>query len=148
MKKNLLLLSLLISFFLSSCSKDIEDRLVGNWQLENAWRKELFGRDYFTTGYESGVFTFMENGDATYTSPIDTLQGFWRLKRYSSSYYDGNGDLQSRALNSLRISLINFQQNRFIDLEFDNFDFRNGGQEIKAEQFSTGRDRVYEFERR
>jgi hypothetical protein len=148
MRKNLLLLSLVISLFLSSCSKNLEDRLIGSWQLENAWRRELFGRDYFTTGYESGVFTFMENGDATYTSSTDTLKGFWRSDRYNKSYYNSNGEWETRSMKNLRIDLVNFQQNRRLQWEFDDFSFRDTWQEIRAEQYSLSRDRVYEFERR
>ena len=148
MRKNLLMPLLIITFFLSSCSKDLEERLVGSWQLKNAWRRELFGRDYFTTGYESGIFKFMENGDATYTSSTDTLKGFWRSDRYNNSYYNSSGEWETRSMKYLRIDLVNFQQNRRLQWEFDDFSFRSTWTEIRAEQYSLSRDRVYEFEKR
>ncbi len=149
MRKIILLSSLGLTFFFSSCSKSIEDRIIGNWQLESAWRKQFLGRDYFQTGYESGVFTFMENGNASYVSSTDTLTGFWRSDRYNNGYYNSNtGEWENRSMKYLRLSLVNFQQNIRLEWEFDDFSFRNTWSEIKAEQYSLSNDRVYEFERR
>lgn len=149
MRKNLLLPLLVITFFLSSCSKSLEDRIIGSWQLKSAWRKEFFGRDYFTTGYESGVFKFMENGNATYINGTDTLNGYWRSDRYNNRYYNrSSSEWETRSMKYLRINLVNFQQNRRIEWEFDDFSFRNNWSNIKAEQYSLSNDRVYEFERR
>ncbi len=145
-----LLLPLLISIlFFSSCTKSIEDRIVGSWQLETAWKRQLFSRDYFTTGYESGTFTFMENGNATYVSSTDTLNGFWRSDRYNNNYYNGStGQWETRSMKYLRISLVNFQLNRRLEWEFDDFNFRNSSDVIRAEQYSISNDRVYDFKRR
>jgi hypothetical protein len=116
--------------------------------LEQSWRQVLFGRDYFTTGYENGIFTFMENGDASYVSPTDTMTGYWRSDRYNNGYYNSNGDWETRSMKYLRISLVNFQQSRRLEWEFDDFNFRNGWREIRSEQYSLSNDRIYEFERR
>ncbi len=148
MRKYLLLSLLANSFIFSACSKTYEDRIVGSWQLEDAWRQVFLGRDHFQTGYESGIFTFMENGDATYTSNADTMTGYWRSDRYNNGYYNSNGEWETRTMKYLRISLVNFQQNRRLEWEFDDFHFRDGWQEIRAEQYSLSNDRVYEFERR
>jgi len=149
MRKFLLLPSTVIIFLLFSCSKSLEDRLIGSWQLEDAWKRVFLGRDHFQTGYESGIFTFMENGAASYTSNTDTLTGFWRANNYTNSYYNSSTDQwESRQMRRLRISLINFQQNRWLEWEFDNFSFKNDWGRIKAEQFSLGYDKVYEFGRR
>lgn len=149
MRKYLLLSSLALSLFFSSCSKSLEDRLIGSWQLESSWRKQFLGRDYFQTGYESGIFTFMENGNASYVSSTDTLTGFWRSDRYNNRYFDNNtGQWEYRSMKYLRIDLVNFQQNTRIEWEFDDFSFRNTWQGIRAEQYSLSNDRVYEFRRR
>ncbi len=149
MKKYLLSPLLTLTLFYSSCSKSLEDRIIGSWQLESAWRQVFFGRDYFQTGYESGLFTFMVNGDATYVSSTDTLRGNWRSDRYNSNYYNGGtGQWETRSMKYLRISLVNFQQNRRLEWEFDDFSFRNNWSDIRAEQYSLSNDRVYEFERR
>lgn len=135
--------------FVSGCSKNLEDRLIGSWQMKQAWRQQLVGRDYFQTGYENGIFTFSENGDASFTGNGDTLTGYWRADRYNQTYYNnGTGDPESRSMKFLRISVVNFQQNRRIELEFDDFRFRDNWQEIRAEQYSLGNDRIYELIRK
>jgi len=148
MRKSLLLLMLAAPFIFSSCSKSLEDRLVGSWQLQTAWRQQFLGRDYFTTGYESGIFTFKDNGEASYVSATDTLTGYWRSDRYSNSYYNSNGDWETRSMKYLRLSLVNFQQNKRLEWDFDDFNFRNGWKTIRAEQYSLSNDRIYEFDRR
>ncbi|HEV7781614.1 MAG TPA: hypothetical protein VGO58_10120 [Chitinophagaceae bacterium] len=148
MRRYLLLSLLASSVILSSCSKSYEDRIIGSWQLEDAWRWVFLGKDHFQTGYESGIFTFMENGDATYTSSTDTMTGYWRSDRYTNSYYNSDGEYETRTMKYLRISLVNFQQNQRLEWEFDDFHFRDGWQEIRAEQYSLSNNRVYEFERR
>lgn len=148
MRKHLLLPCLLFILFLSACTKSVEDRLVGSWRLHESYRKVFFGRDHFQTGYEDGVFTFMENGSATYTSSTDTLNGNWRADNYNSSYYNnGTSQWESRSMRYLRLTLRNYLQNKSIDWEFDDFSFRNGWRTIKAEQYSLSNDRVYEFVR-
>ncbi|MBL7746109.1 MAG: hypothetical protein JNM19_01670 [Chitinophagaceae bacterium] len=148
MKRNLLLPLLIATLFISSCSKNFEDRLIGSWRLDDAYRRVFLGRDHFETGYESGVFTLFENGDASYVSSTDTLNGYWRSDRYNNNYYNGGtGQWENRSLKYLRLYLRNFTQNKFIDWEFDDFNFRNNWREIRAEQYSLGGDRVYEFVR-
>lgn len=148
MKKNLLLPFVSLLLLLSSCSKNIEDRLIGNWRLDDAYRKVFLGRDHFDTGYESGIFTFYENGNASYTSSTDTLNGYWRADNHNNNYYNnGSGQWETRSMRYLRLNLRNYQQNKFIEWEFDDFSFRNGWGTIKAEQYWLGGDRVYEFVR-
>ena len=138
-----------IIFFFSSCSKTLDDRIPGNWQLSRSWKQGLFDRDYFQTGYENGVFTFMDNGNATYTSATDTLTGYWRTGRYVNNYYNsGSGRWEDASMKYLEIYLVNFQQNKLLNWRFDDFHFRDTWHEIRAEQYSVGRDRVYEFDRK
>lgn len=148
MKKHLLLFFILAVIFIS-CSKSLEDRLIGSWKLESSWRKQFLGRDYFQTGYESGIFTFFDNGNATYGSSTDTLNGYWRSDRYSNNFYNHNsGNWETRTMKYLRINLVNFSQSQRIEWEFDDFSFREGWSEIRAEQYSLSNDRVYVFGRR
>lgn len=125
----------------------MEDRLIGSWKLKNAWRQQLFGRDYFTTGYENGVFKLLEKGEAIYASSTDTLKGFWRSDHHNLGYYNSSGDWENRSMKYLRIDLVNFQQNRRLQWEFDDFSFRNNWNNIRAEIYSLSNDRVYEFKR-
>lgn len=146
MKKYLPLPLALIILFLSSCSKTAEDRLIGKWRLDESYRRVFLGRDHFQTGYENGVFAFYENGDATYTSSTDTLNGNWRAGNHNSSYYNSSsGQWDTRGLRYLRLNLYNFLRNKVLNWEFDDFSFRNSWQTIKAEQYSLSNDRVYEF---
>lgn len=145
MSRTILLLSLTV-IILSSCAKKIEEHLIGEWKLDASYRKELFGRDYFQTGYEDGTFTFFESGAATYTSSQDTLSGYWKSDFYTrwQSTYDDDEDGSER-LKYLEIYLVNFNRNKIINWRFDNFNFKNNWKRIRAVEFSLGRDRYYEF---
>ena len=84
-----------------------------------------------------------------YTSTTDTLNGYWRCRSgIQQSYYNNNGDWETRPTEISAVKPVNFQQNKCIEWEFDDFNFRNDLAEIKAEQYSLSTDRVYEFERR
>ncbi len=149
MRPQLYLFTILSILLFSSCSKNLEDRLIGSWEIKRAWRQQFFGRDYFNTGYENGVFTFKENGEATFISAADTLTGIWRADRYNRNYYNNNsGQYENRSMKYLRISLRNFQQNERLEWEFDDFRFKDSWQEIRAEQYSLSNDRIYEFGRK
>lgn len=133
----------------SSCSKSLEDRLTGSWEIKRAWKQRFLDRDYFQTGYEGGTFTFSENGDATYTNGTDTMTGYWRSDRYTDYWYNSSsGTHESKVMKYLHINLVNYQQNIRLEWEFDDFHFKDSWHEIKAEQFSLSNDRVYEFERK
>lgn len=146
MKRNLLLLLLFSTLFIS-CRRQVEDRLFGQWKLDQSFRRDFLDRDYFTTGYEDGVFTFNESGTASYTSATDTLTGYWEADFYNRGYYDGNGDWQNQRQKYLRIYLVNFQANQVFNLNLDEFNFRNNWKCIRGTQYSYGRDRIYEFVR-
>jgi hypothetical protein len=146
MRKYLLLPLLALMFLLNACSKTIEDRLTGKWKLTGAYKERLFNHDYFLTGYEGGVFTFLENGDASYISNTDTLNGTWSADNYSNYYYNnGSGKYETTSMRYLHIYLVNFTRNKFLNWEFDDFHFKNDWKKIKAQQFSLSNDRVYEF---
>ncbi|MDX1955596.1 MAG: hypothetical protein SFU20_08670 [Chitinophagaceae bacterium] len=146
MKRNLLLLLLFSTLFIS-CRRQVEDRIFGQWKLDQSFRRDFLDRDYFTTGYEDGVFTFNESGTASYTSATDTLTGYWEADFYNRGYYDGNGDWQNQRQKYLRIYLVNFQANEVFNLNLDEFNFRNNWNCIRGTQYSYGRDRIYEFVR-
>ena len=139
--KKYLLPAIIIALLFSACSKRIEDRIVGSWKLRSSYKQKTFDRDHFTTGYEPGIFTFSDNGTATYTSTTDTLTGNWHADKYYSGGSEGNN------YRRLRIELVNFIQNRFLFWEFDDFNFRNSWETLRAEEFSLSYTRVYEFER-
>lgn len=148
MRKYLFFAITLLPFLITACSKTIEDRIAGKWKLTGAYKQRLFDHDYFQTGYEGGVFTLSENGDASYVSTTDTLKGTWSADRYNDYYYNsGSGQYETRSMRYLHIYLVNFPQNKFLNWEFDDFHFKNNWQRIKAEQYALSNDRVYEFAR-
>ena len=134
-----------IALLLSSCAKTIEDHLIGEWKLDVSYRKELFGRDYFQTGYEDGVFAFLESGIATYISNQDTLSGYWRSDFYTTWPHYADDDDDTERYKYLEVYLADFNRNKVINWRFDNFNFKNSWKRIKAVEFSLGRDRCYEF---
>ena len=133
------------SLLLFSCGKQIQEHLIVEWKLDASYRKELFGRDYFQTGFEDGIFTFHESGAATYTSSQDTLSGYWKSDFYTRWRYDNDEDEGSERLKYLEIYLADFNRNKVINWRFDNFNFKNGWKRIKAVEYTIGRDRYYEF---
>jgi len=147
MRKNLLLFIFIIPLFIS-CRRMVEDRLFGDWKLEESYRRELFGRDQFETGYEDGIFTLNESGAASYVSPTDTLTGYWEADFYNRGWFDNDGNRQNTREKYLRIYLVNFQANKVFNLNLDEFRYRNNWNRLRGIQYSFGRDRVYEFVRR
>lgn len=147
MKRNLLWL-LLIPVVFSACRRQVEDRLFGEWRLEESYRRDLFDRDQFETGFEDGIFTFNESGSASYVSATDTLTGYWEADFYNNGFYDNDGNWQNRREKFLRIYLVNFQTNKVFNLDLDEFRYRNNWQRLRGIQYSYGRDRIYEFVRR
>lgn len=147
MKRNLLLILLFSSLLFVSCRRQVEDRLFGQWRLEQSFRRDFFDRDQFETGFEDGIFTFNESGTASYISATDTLTGYWEADFYNNGYYDGNGNWQNRREKFLRINLVNFQTNKVFNLDLDEFHFLNNWRWIRGTQYSYGRDRIYEFVR-
>jgi len=144
MTRTLLLLGI-TTVFLLSCAKKIEEHIIGEWRLDVSYKKELFGRDYFQTGYEDGIFTFFESGSARYIQNQDTLSGYWRSDFYTRWQYDADEDHESDRLKYLEIYLADFNRNKIINWRFDNFNFKNSWKCLKAVEFSLGRDRYHEF---
>jgi len=144
MSRPLLLLCIAV-LFLSSCAKKIEDHIIGEWRLDESYRKEFIGRDYFQTGYEDGIFTFFESGSATYVDNNDTLSGYWKTDFYTRWQDYVDDDEGTDRYKYLEIYLVNFNRNKLINWKFDNFVFKNSWKRIKAIEFSLGRDRYYEF---
>lgn len=149
MNKHLYNVFLFSVVILLSCSKNLEDRVTGSWELTQSWRQQLFGRDYFQTGYENGVFTFMENGEASFVGNGDTLTGFWRTARYNRDRFNSNtGDNDYEPAKYLRLDLADFSNNRRLVWDFDDFSFQDTWQQLRARQNSLSNDRIYVFRRK
>lgn len=140
-----LLLFCTAALLLSSCAKTIEDHIIGEWKLDESYRKELFGKDYFQTGYEDGIFTFYESGMARYINNQDTLSGYWKSDFYTRWQDYADDDNDTERYKYLEIHLANYNRNKVVEWRFDNFNFKNSWKRIKAVEFSLGRDRYFEF---
>lgn len=124
-----LVLSLLLLF--SSCKKWLpENRVVGTWQLVDAEKRRPFSNQSFTTGYETGVFTFYDNGDATYRDAAGSMMGSWNMREIDGGYYDQDGNWQSQQRTDMLIKLFDFRSNRVLDWYFDYIDFRTSGNRL------------------
>ena len=122
-------LSLLL--FFSSCKKWLpENRVVGTWQLVDAEKRRPFSNQSFTTGYETGIFTFYDNGDATYRDAAGTMTGSWNMRDIDGGYYDQEGNWQSQRRTDMLIKLYDFRSNRVLDWYFDYIDFRTSGNRL------------------
>lgn len=126
MKRNLLAF-LWVPLFLSGCTKVLtqEDRLVGAWQLLYAEKEGFFKTIPVNTGYENGTFYFYENGQAEYEDGFTLMRGNWELRWVTDGYYDAAGQYQTINRQVFRLQLVNFQENRVLDWEFDDSGFRS-----------------------
>lgn len=108
-------------------------------------KKETFDRDYFTTGFENGIFRFYESGLASYIGNNDTLSGYWKSDYYfRQSYNSSAGESGSERLKYLEIFLVNFQNGKIISRNFNEYNIRNNWKCIRAIEYTLGRDRYYD----
>lgn len=147
MKRYLLLLSIL-SVSLLGCNRwfNQEDRLLGSWKLAAAEKKRIFNRNPIETGYESGIFSFYDNGQARYTDGSLQMEGSWQLRYISNPAYDINGNYSSNSRTVLTLNLVNFQSNKVLNLAFDECRFNNRDRFI-AEYETLSYQYRYIFER-
>ena len=140
---------LLLGLLAASCSKSLEDKLTGTWQLESATKRISTGSSPFNTGYESGRFHLDENGLATYIEGIDTLTGYWKAGKHNKGIYNNSsGSWQSRDMRFLLINISNTSLHRTLEWRFDDISLYNGNRSLRAEQYTLGHDRIYVFKKR
>lgn len=132
MKRTLHLIAILFlfTFFFSSCVKSVEvfnDPIVGSWVLNDASKGNANVWRPLYTGLENGVFTFYNNGGATYDDGYNLYQGSWFINTVSSGYYDYYGtyfidyhDTMEVRLRSANGSVINLY---FDDVNFNNANY-------------------------
>jgi hypothetical protein len=143
----LVLLSTISIIVFSSCAKlDPERKMAGTWKLDDVVKRRFLNHDHLTTGYEAGLFRFEENGNATYTDTL-TMTGNWDMHYEYRPYYDGNGDYHEDNNLVLRIRLVNFAANRFIDWEFDDTKFKRSSDRLDGFIYSAASSYQYSFRR-
>lgn len=140
---------LFIGGIFTSCSKNLEDRMTGTWKLEEATRRVASGTSPFRTGYEDGLFRLDDNGLATYIEGSDTLTGYWRAGKHNKGIFNNNeGTWQARDMRYLLISVSNSLLHRTLEWRFDDIEFHSHNKGLRAEQYTLGFDRIYEFKKR
>jgi hypothetical protein len=146
--RKFILLSFTISFFISSCSKEQQNSLIGNWRVDKAWRVTLSGKEFFQTGYEDGYFVFSKDGSAGYVYGSDTTEGYWTTGRHEMTWYNQNTRAwEEKEMEYLHIKLI-YQLLPPKRWEFHDFHFENDRDRLSARQHNLADTRVYEFIRR
>jgi hypothetical protein len=140
-------LVIISTLFISSCKKlDPEYKIVGTWKLDDIVKRRFLNNSHLLSGYEGGLFTFNENGSATFKDTV-TMQGSWSMRREYRSYYDSNGDYQTQNNMVLRIYLAHFASNRIIDWEFDDIDFKRSNDRLDGFIYSAFSSYQYSFRR-
>lgn len=151
MHKPLLILSMAVILFTASgCRKILgpgEDRLTGDWQLRYIERRHFLNWNEVTNQYGSGTFTFYDDGSAFYEDAIGTMNGTWRLQRVRDGYYDDEGDYQENLHDRFILRMYNFNDNRILDISFDDFRWR-GRDQFKALYNTPNYTYRYDFRRR
>jgi len=109
----------------ASCTKvgvivDIQPTITGSWVLTDAAQKDAYGWYTVNTGVENGVFTFYNNGQATYVENGSTLRGTWSMNTASSGYYDESGVYFTNSHQNLQIHVSNYKGDDVVDMAFDN----------------------------
>ena len=151
MKRSLLLLSVFILLITSfGCRKIIgprEDRLEGNWQLKYIERKHLLNWKDVTNRYENGIFTFFDDGAASYRDDLGDMNGIWQIRTVSEGYYDEDGSWRNDSHFRFTLRLYNYADNRILDLEFDVFRWKGRNRFVALYDTPTYTYR-YDFRRR
>jgi hypothetical protein len=131
----------LLFFLPAGCSKDLlksyDDRIIGTWQIIDIDRFGFSGSDNLPFA-ENGVFTFLENGQATYTYAGFTHTGSWDIIR--KDVYDDNPK------RSLQISVIDFNSQVVLSDFFNDMRFTSTNR-FNAFIYYGSRTYVYRFKR-
>lgn len=134
-------------FIFSSCAKlNPERKITGTWKLDDVVKRKFLSGEHLITGFEPGTFTFFNNGNAIYQDTV-TLNGYWDMHYEDRSYYDGNGDYHNNNNLVLRIRLVNFTVNRFIDWEFDDTQFKRSSDRLDGFIYTGFASYQYSFRR-
>lgn len=141
------LLSVLL--FAQSCSKQSWapniPPVAGTWVLAESSQNNGYGWHSFSTGLESGVFDFYNNGQATYDDGYNLMRGSWLIQTVSTGYYDQYGDYYENLHDAMEIHLFDNQTKASADLYFDDVVFT--GSQIIATNYQGAMISRYIFRR-
>lgn len=149
MKRNLLLLLLVVPVVFSACTKTVirdGNTLVGQWVLDYAEKSDGYRSTTIYTGYEQGLFSFYGNGQAVYDDGYEVMKGSWNLRWVNDSYYDTHGVYHSGSRQVFSLHLQNYSGSRVIDWDFDEAWFSNSNT-FNSTYYGTTYDYKYVFAR-
>ncbi|MCS3801994.1 hypothetical protein [Niastella sp. OAS944] len=141
MKKIYITLFPILLLIASSCSKDFlksYDRRItgGTWELYDINNFGVGSR--YNARFTNGKFTFESSGDVTYVNDQgETFTGSWDIR----NYWQGENRLQT-----LYISVINYQTQQMISEYFDDMQF-TGTNRFKAFVNTGNRTYTFKFKR-
>ncbi|OQP40069.1 hypothetical protein A4H97_17805 [Niastella yeongjuensis] len=113
---------------LSSCSKGTYTPppppppfIVGSWSITNSSELERTDSNWYEveSGFDDGVFTFYQNGNAEYAIGSNTLTGTWALHDFNSGYFASDGNYYEANHHQLSINVSNYSGTETIDLAVD-----------------------------
>ena len=139
---------LAIAAMFTGCSKIILENnapLAGSWVLTDAAQKDAYGWYSITTGVESGIFYFYNNGTARYTEGHLTMEGTWTMQSAYGGYYDEYGDYYNDNHKSLTVHLSDYYGGSTINMYFDNV--KVYGNSFVATNYKTNYIERYRFSR-
>jgi hypothetical protein len=129
-------------FLFNSCTKDYSEKVLGTWKLEDVDRVGL-GGSTSNLPFRDGTFEFVEGGSLIYTNGSGVVyKGSWDMRGDRVSDSDGN----TRFVNSMEITVINFATQEVRTEFFNEIDFRSHNK-FKAYIYSGAHTYVYQFER-
>lgn len=139
--KKIYSLTILLVFLCCSCSKDFleryDKRIVGTWRITDVNRVGI-GGGYSNLPFQSGAFTFFDNGSLDYTNESGTLyKGTWDIDR---RYTDDHTHYQ------LEVTAVDFAGQHILSETYDDMNF-SGTNRFKARIYAGLRTYVTHFRR-
>lgn len=92
--------------------------VVGSWVISSAERADSYGWYQFSSGLETGILDFYNNGSAQYTEHNLSLTGSWYVGTSNGSYYDEYGNYRNGPHQTLSVHLRDSYSGSVIDLNF------------------------------
>ncbi|MGB8191910.1 MAG: hypothetical protein WCF67_08330 [Chitinophagaceae bacterium] len=137
MKSKFYLFLLVASAAFASCTKsipDVQQNIVGNWEIVAVDRQTSYGYEPYYTPYQNGTFYFSNNGNAQYEDNIGQMTGSWRMVQRSGY-----------ANNSLELRLYDYYNDDAIEWEF--YSIEMSGSRMVGYMNRYGYEYRYEFRR-
>lgn len=129
-----------LSLSFTTCSKDFlktyEKRVVGTWKLHDV-DKYGIGRSNNLPFKEDGIFTFLNDGQLTYTSGGTLYKGSWDIRKETK---------EDNKVNTLYVTVVDFVNQQVLTEYFNKMTF-TGTDRFNAVINQSLRSYVFRFSR-